>query len=102
VVAKLPSKLSLSDVQQAKIRPIIAARQQRLPGVSADQFGGHFQERAKMKSIFERATRKSKQFSLMIRKQKYEEIEEEMREQNEGTQVTIQEQFRVVNRLRRT
>jgi len=38
----------------------------------------------------------------MIRKQKYEEIEEEMREQNEGTQVTIQEQFRVVNRLRRT
>jgi len=55
-----------------------------------------------MKSIFERATRKSKQFSLMIRKQKYEEIEEEMREQNEGTQVTIQEQFRVVNRLRRT
>lgn len=81
VVAKLDSKLSLSDDQKAKITPIIADRQQQMKAVAADQSGRRFQKARKMKSIYKESDEKIKAILNDEQKKKYEELEQEKREE---------------------
>ena len=81
VVAKLGDKLSLSDDQKAKITPIIADRQQQMKALAADQSGRRFQKARKMKSIYKESDEKIKAILNDDQKKKYEELEQEKREE---------------------
>ena len=81
VVAKLDSKLSLSDDQKAKITPIIADRQQQLKALASDGSGRKFKKARKMKSIFSESDEKIKAVLNDDQKKKYEEMKQEMRAQ---------------------
>ena len=79
VVAMLDSKLSLSDDQKAKITPIIAERQQKIREL-ADSSGRRMRKGRQMKSIFEESDKKIMAVLNDDQKQKYKEIEKQMRE----------------------
>lgn len=81
VVAKLDSKLSLTDDQKEKITPIIADRQQQLRAAATDGSTRRFKKARKMKSIYEDSDKKIKAVLTDDQKKKYEEIEQQMREQ---------------------
>ena len=81
VVEKLDSKLSLTDDQKAKITPIIADRQQQMRAVATDSSMRRFQKARKMKSIYKDSDEKIKAVLTDDQKKKYEEIEQEMKEQ---------------------
>lgn len=81
VVTMLDSKLSLTDDQKSKITPIIADRQQQLKSVATDNSGRRFQKARKMKSIYKESDEKIKAVLTDDQKKKYEEIEQQMREQ---------------------
>ena len=81
VVGKLDSKLSLSDDQKTKITPIIADRQQQMRAVATDSSMRRFQKARKMKSIYQDSDKKIKAVLTDDQKKKYEEIEQEMKEQ---------------------
>ena len=80
VVAKMDSKLSLSDDQKAKIKPIIADRQEKLKALAADS-GRRRKKAREAKSIMEDS---DKQITAVLnddQRQKYSEVQQEMREQ---------------------
>ena len=81
VVARLDSKLSLSADQKTKIKPIIADRQQKLKALAADQSMRRLKKEREMKSIFNDSDARIKALLTDEQKQKYTEIEEQMREQ---------------------
>jgi Spy/CpxP family protein refolding chaperone len=81
VVEKLDSKLSLTDDQKAKITPIISDRQQQMRAVATDGSMRRFQKARKMKSIYQDSDKKIKAVLTDDQKKKYEEIEQEMKEQ---------------------
>lgn len=81
VVARLDSKLSLSADQKTKIKPIIADRQQKLKALAADQSMRRLKKEREMKSIFNESDARIKALLTDEQKQKYTEIEEQMREQ---------------------
>lgn len=79
VVAMLDNKLSLSDDQKTRIKSIIADRQQKIRGLAADS-GRRLRKARKMKSIFEESDKKIMALLNDDQKQKYTEIEQQMRE----------------------
>jgi Spy/CpxP family protein refolding chaperone len=81
VVEKLDSKLSLTDDQKAKITPIIADRQQQMRAVATDSSMRRFQKARKMKSIYKDSDKKIKAVLTDDQNKKYEEIQQEMKEQ---------------------
>jgi periplasmic protein CpxP/Spy len=81
VVEKLDQKLSLTDDQKAKIMPIIADRQQKIKALAADDSGRRFKKARKMKSIFSESDEKIKAVLTDEQKQKYTEMEQQMRDQ---------------------
>jgi len=81
VVSKLDSKLSLTDDQKAKITPIIAERQEKLKALQADTSGRRLRKARKAKSIFEDSDKKIKAVLTDDQKQKYEAMQQEMRQQ---------------------
>ena len=82
VVARLDSKLSLSDDQKAKITPIIADRQEKLKDLQAES-GRRMKKAREAKSIFQDSDKKIEAVLTDDQKQKYEELEKQMREQME-------------------
>jgi hypothetical protein len=81
VVARLDEKLSLSDDQKARITPIIADRQQKLKALAADSSGRRYKKARKMKEIFSESDEKIKAVLNDEQKQKYAEMEQQMREE---------------------
>jgi Spy/CpxP family protein refolding chaperone len=81
VVEKLGQKLSLTDDQKAKITPIIADRQQKIKALATDNSGRRFKKARKMKSIFSESDKKIKAVLTDEQKQKYTEMEQQMRDQ---------------------
>lgn len=81
VVAKLDSKLSLTDDQKSKITPIIADRQQQIKAVAADDSSRRFKKARKIKSIYAESNKKIEAVLTDDQKKKYEEIEQQMHEQ---------------------
>jgi len=75
----LDNKLSLSDDQKTRIKSIIADRQQKIRGLAADS-GRRLRKARKMKSIFEESDKKIMALLNDDQKQKYTEIEQQMRE----------------------
>jgi protein CpxP len=80
VVSRLDSKLSLSDDQKAKITPIIADRQQKLKALAADTSMRRWKKARKMKSVFQDSDKKIKALLTDDQKQKYTQMEQEMRD----------------------
>jgi hypothetical protein len=81
VVSKLDSKLSLSDDQKAQITPIIADRQQKLKALATDTSMRRWKKARKMKSVFQDSDKKIKALLTDDQKQKYTQMEQEMRDQ---------------------
>jgi Spy/CpxP family protein refolding chaperone len=81
VVERLDKKLSLTDDQKAKITPIIAARQEKLKALAADQSGRRMQKARKAKSIFQESDNQIKAILNDQQKQRYAELEQQMREE---------------------
>jgi protein CpxP len=80
VVAKLDSKLSLSDDQKAKITPIIADRQQKIRALASE--GGRRRKNAReVKSIMSESDEKIKAVLTDDQRKKYAEIQQEMRQE---------------------
>lgn len=78
-LAMLDSKLALSDDQKEKIKPIIADRQKRIRELS-ETSGRRMRRGRKMKAIFEESDKKIMAVLNDDQKQKYKEIEQQMRE----------------------
>jgi hypothetical protein len=81
VVAKLDSQLGLSDDQKAKITPIIADRQEKIKALAAENSGRRMQKMRKMKSIMSESDEKIKAVLTDEQKQKYTEMQQQMRDQ---------------------
>jgi hypothetical protein len=81
VVARLDSKLSLSDDQKTQITPIIAARQQKLKALAADTSMRRWKKARKMKAVFQDSDKKIKALLSDDQRQKYTQMEQEMRDQ---------------------
>ena len=79
VVAKMDSKLSLSDEQKAKITPIIADRQAEMKAL-AQSSGRRRKKGREMKSIMSESDKKIEALLNDDQKKKYEEMEQEMRD----------------------
>jgi len=80
VVAKMDSKLSLSDDQKAKITPIIAERQEKMKSLASE--GGRRRTKAhEMKAIMNDSDKKIKALLTDDQKKKYDELQREMREE---------------------
>jgi periplasmic protein CpxP/Spy len=80
VVAALDSKLSLNSDQKAKIKPIIAERQEKMQAL-ADSGGRRMKKAREMKSIMKDSDKKIKAVLNEDQQKKYAEIKQEMREQ---------------------
>jgi hypothetical protein len=80
VVSRLSTKLGLTDDQKAKITPIIADRQEKLRAL-ADSSMRRRKKARKMKSVFEDSDKKIKAVLNDDQRQKYTEMEQEMRDQ---------------------
>jgi protein CpxP len=81
VVARLDSKLSLSDDQKAQITPIVADRQEKLKALAADTSMRRWKKARKMKAVFQESDKKIKALLTEDQKQKYTQMEQEMRDQ---------------------
>jgi periplasmic protein CpxP/Spy len=80
VVAKMDSKLSLSDDQKAKITPIIEERQEKIKSLASE--GGRRRKKAReIKSIMEDSDKKIKALLSDDQKKKYDELQQEMRQE---------------------
>ena len=80
VVDMLDSKLSLSDDQKAKIKPVIEERQQKIQALS-DSSGRRRKKARQMKSIMEDSDKKISAILTEEQRQKYKEVKDQMREQ---------------------
>lgn len=81
VVTMLDSKLSLSADQKARITPIIADRQEKIRALAEDQSTRRMKKAREMKSIYEDSDKKIKALLNDNQKQKYTQIEQQLREQ---------------------
>ncbi|UWZ82842.1 hypothetical protein [Occallatibacter riparius] len=79
-VARLSSKLNLSDDQKSKITPIIADRQTKMREL-ADSSGRRLQKARKAKSIMSDSDKKIEALLSSDQKKTYEQMKEERREQ---------------------
>ena len=80
VVARMDSKLSLSDDQKAKIAPIVEERQEKIKSLASE--GGRRRKKARgMKSIMEESDKKIKALLSDDQKKKYDELQQEMRQE---------------------
>jgi hypothetical protein len=79
VAAMLDGKLSLSDDQKAKIQQIVAERQQRIRELT-DTSGRRRRRGRQIKSIYEESEDKIIALLNDDQKQKYKEIQKQMRE----------------------
>src|SRR5215475_3717354 len=82
VVAKMSTKLSLTDDQKTKIKPIIADRQEKLKALAADTSTPRLQKARKMKTIFDDSDTKINALLTDDQKKKYAEMSEEMRQED--------------------
>ncbi len=81
VVAKMDSKLSLSDDQKAKITPIIEERQEEKIKSLASEGGRRRKKAREIKSIMEDSDKKIKALLSDDQKKKYDELQQEMRQE---------------------
>jgi Spy/CpxP family protein refolding chaperone len=79
-VAKLSSKLNLSDAQKGKITPIIADRQAQMKAL-ANSSGRRMQKARKAKSILSESDKKIEVILTDDQKKTYEQMKEERRDQ---------------------
>lgn len=80
VVADLGSKLSLSDDQKAKIKPIIEERQQKIRTL-ADSGGRRMKKAREMKSIMKDSDKKINAILNEDQRKRYAELKDQMREE---------------------
>ena len=80
VVADLGTKLSLSDDQKAKIKPIIEERQQKMRAL-ADSGGRRMKKAREMKSIMKDSDKKIDTILNEDQRKKYAELKDQMREE---------------------
>lgn len=80
VVAKMDSKLSLSDDQKAKITPIVQERQEKIKSLASER-GRRRKKAREMKSIMEDSDKKIKALLSDDQKKKYDELQQEMRQE---------------------
>lgn len=80
-VARLNSKLALTDDQKSKITPIIADRQAKMQALMEDTSGRRFQKARKAKSILSDSDKKIEAVLTADQKKLYEQMKEERREQ---------------------
>jgi len=80
-VARLSTKLDLSDDQKSKITPIIADRQARMRELMTDSSGRRLQKARKAKSIMSDSDKKIEAVLTSDQKKTYQQMKEERREQ---------------------
>ena len=80
-VARMSSKLNLSDDQKAKITPVIADRQTQMRALMADTSGRRLQKARKAKSIMSDSDKKIEAVLTSDQKKTYAEMKEQMKEQ---------------------
>jgi Spy/CpxP family protein refolding chaperone len=80
-VARMSTKLNLSDDQKSKITPIIADRQAQMRELMADSSGRRLQKARKAKSIMSGSDKKIESLLTSDQKKKYEQMKDERREQ---------------------
>jgi Spy/CpxP family protein refolding chaperone len=81
VVAKMSSKLNLTDDQKIKITPVIADRQTKMKALMADTSGRRMQKARKAKSIMSDSDKKIEAVLTSDQKKTYAQIKEETKEQ---------------------
>lgn len=80
-VARMSSKLNLTDDQKTKITPIIEDRQSQMRALMADTSSRRLQKARKAKSIMKDSDKKIEAVLTKDQKKTYEQMKEEMREQ---------------------
>jgi len=80
-VARMSTKLNLTDDQKSKITPIIADRQAQMRALMADSSGRRLQKARKAKSIMSDSDKKIEALLTSDQKKAYEQMKEERREQ---------------------
>jgi Spy/CpxP family protein refolding chaperone len=80
-VARMSSKLNLTDDQKTKITPIIADRQAQMRALMADTSGRRMQKARKAKSIMSDSDKKIEAVLTSDQKKTYAEMKEERKEQ---------------------
>ena len=80
-VARMSSKLSLTDDQKAKITPIIADRQTQMRALMADTSGRRLQKARKAKSIMSGSDKKIEAVLTSDQKKTYAQMKEQTKEQ---------------------
>lgn len=80
-VARMSSKLNLSDDQKAKLTPIIADRQSQMKSLMADTSERRLQKAKRAKSIMSDSDKKIEAVLTNDQKKTYELMKEQMREQ---------------------
>lgn len=80
-VARMSSKLNLTDDQKTQITPIVADRQTQMRSLMEDTSTRRMQKARKAKSILADSDKKIEAVLTKDQKKTYEEMKEEMREQ---------------------
>ena len=80
-VARMSSKLNLTDDQKAKITPIIADRQTQMRALMADTSGRRLQKARKAKSIMSQSDKKIEAVLTSDQKKTYAQMKEQTKEQ---------------------
>jgi Spy/CpxP family protein refolding chaperone len=81
VVQKMGEKLSLTDQQKTQLTPIIADRQQKLQALRADTSMERPEKAQKARQIFQDSDTKIKAVLTDEQKQKYEAMQQQMRDE---------------------
>ena len=81
VVAKMSSKLNLTEDQKTKISPVIADRQTKMKALMADTSGRRMQKARKAKAIMSDSDKKIEALLSSDQKKAYAQMKEEMKEQ---------------------
>jgi Spy/CpxP family protein refolding chaperone len=81
VVAKMSSKLNLTEDQKAKITPVIADRQTQMKALMADTSGRRMQKARKAKSIMSDSDKKIEAVLTSDQKKTYAQMKEQMKEE---------------------
>lgn len=79
-VARMSTKLNLTDDQKSKITPIIADRQAQMRALMADTSSRRMQKARKAKSILSDSDKKIEATLTDDQKKTYEQMKDEMRE----------------------
>ena len=81
VVAKMSSKLNLTEDQKTKISPVIADRQTKMKALMANTSGRRMQKARKAKAIMSDSDKKIEALLSSDQKKAYAQMKEEMKEQ---------------------